>query len=120
MAISKEAEAKKMKDWKLTFSTRHIIKGLNVTFRDGNDKYLEMMPGDTILMVDRVGGVIGNARVLAPIVLRKIMWKNQIEYLLQWDPDPKCRTYEAWVDRMDDVYGKGWGPIVTAILYWVD
>ncbi len=121
MGLCPAAEKKGMTDWKMTFNTRNFHKGLNVSFRNGNDKYVDMIPGDTILMCDKFGGVIGNSRVLGTEVLNIKQWQHQVEYLMRFEPDPRSRDLVGWMQTMDTAYGKGqWGPVVTAVLFWVD
>ena len=120
MAVSEEAKLKKISDWKLAFNSRRFHKGLNITFRDGNDKYTEMNPGDTMLMVDRFGSVIGNGRILAKEVFNINKWPYQVEFLLRFEPNFEIRTLEDLKKNFNDVYGeKNWGPVVTAVLFWV-
>lgn len=122
MALCDKAEQKGMKDWKVTFNTKFFRKGLNTTVRDGKDKYTEMNPGDTILMVDKFGTVIGNGRVLSTEVLNVNEWTHQLEYLLKFEHDPAARDIPGFCKTMDECYGgkKEWGPVVTVILFWID
>ena len=115
-----EALQKKIQDWKVTLNTRNFHKGVNVTIRNGNDKYVDMVPGDTVLLIDKFGKPIHTAKVLATEVLNMEQWRYQIEFLLQFESEPNSRDLVGWMKTMDVGYGKNnWGPIVTAVILWI-
>lgn len=121
MALCDAAVNKGMADWKMTFNTRRFRKGLNVSFRNDIDKYIEMVPGDTIFIVDKFGKHIGNGRVLSTHVLDVSVWKHQADYLMKFDPDWTSRDLDGLKRMMNEVYGeKNWGPKLIAVLFWKD
>lgn len=119
-SITKAELEKRNRDWKMAVDAPNIHKGLNVTFRNFDDKYEGMLPGDTLLLLDRGGSVVGNARIVDATVFNHNKWAEQIEYLLTFEQDPNVRTYEEWIEKMNSVYEKkNWGPRVVAVLFWV-
>jgi len=119
MAICEAAEKKGMRDHTLVFDNPHFLKGLNATVRSGQKWKNELNPGDTLLLVDRVGTFYNNARVLSTEIFDIRKFPAQVEYLLNWGHDPKCRTLEGLYETLNKIY-EHWGPTVTVILFWID
>ena len=110
-----------MGDHVLAFSTSRVLKGFNLTFRNGS-KYAEIMnPGDTVLLVDTAGTAFNNGRIIGTEVFNIKKWKHQIKFLLQFNHDQSIDDFEKLMIVFDKCYGKNhWGPSMTAVYFWIE
>jgi hypothetical protein len=121
MSLCENAVRKGMQDHKIAFNKPRVLKGLNVTIRNGEKWKEKVNPGDTLLLVDNTGIVFNNGRVLTTEIFNAKKFQYQIEYLLKWEHDPDCRNWNGLVKSLNDAYGKNnWGPNVTVLLFWID